>query len=77
MYWMVGLNTDNAGKVFTHFFIAILTAFTGNSMGLTTGCIFKDVKTAKSLMWVVLLPLTMFTGFFANQKQYYVWTGWV
>ena len=41
------------------------------------GCAFKDVKVATGIVPMVLMPLIIFSGFFANSKNFYVWIGWL
>lgn len=65
---MIGLNSKDGGVVVTHIFIAILTCLNGNSMGLMAGCAFNDIKVATSIVPLILLPLIIFSGFFANSK---------
>lgn len=65
---MVGLNTRDGGVVVAHIFIAILTCLNGNSIGLMAGCVFNEIKVATSIVPMVLLPLIIFSGFFANSK---------
>jgi hypothetical protein len=65
---MVGLNTRDGGVVVAHIFIAILTCLNGNSIGLMAGCAFNEIKVATSIVPMVLLPLIIFSGFFANSK---------
>jgi ABC-type multidrug transport system permease subunit len=74
---MVGLNTEDGGRVVFHIFIAILTCLNGNSIGLMAGCAFNDIKAATSIIPLVLFPLILFSGFFANIKYFYVWIGWI
>lgn len=68
LYWMIGLNAADGGVVIAHIFIAILTCLNGNSMGLMAGCAFNDIKVATSIVPLILLPLIIFSGFFANSK---------
>ncbi|CAD8179154.1 unnamed protein product [Paramecium octaurelia] len=77
LYWMIGLNSKDGGVVVIHIFVAILTCLNGNSMGLMAGCAFNDIKVATSIVPLVLLPLIIFSGFFANSKQFFVWIGWI
>ena len=65
---MIGLNSENGGVVVAHIFITILTCLNGNSMGLMAGCAFNDIKVATSIVPLILLPLIIFSGFFANSK---------
>jgi ABC-type multidrug transport system permease subunit len=74
---MVDFNSNNAAVVMTHLFIAILISLNGNSLGLMGGCAFNDLKVATSMVPMLLLPLTVFSGFLANKRQFYVWIGWL
>ena len=65
---MIGLNTNDGGVFFAHILICILTCLNGNSMGLMAGCAFNDIKVANSILPLVLMPLIIFSGFFANSK---------
>ncbi|KAM3141214.1 hypothetical protein pb186bvf_006599 [Paramecium bursaria] len=76
-YWMMKMNDYYADQPPTHIFIAVLLALCANSMGLMAGCAFKDVKLALNIVPMVLMPLIIFSGFFANQKNFYVWIGWI
>lgn len=51
-----------------HLFISILCCLNGNGMGLMAGAAFNDIKVATSIVPLILLPLTIFSGFFANSK---------
>lgn len=68
LYWMVDLNYEDAGVVFIHLLVSILISLNGNSIGLMAGCAFNDIKVATSMVPMFLLPLTIFSGFFANSK---------
>ena len=74
---MIGLNAEEGGYVVSHIFIAILLSLCGNSLGLMAGCAFNDIKVATSIVPMVLMPLIIFSGFFANSKNFYVWIGWI
>lgn len=63
---MVGWNDNSGGIVVTHIFICILLGLCGNSVGLMAGSMFKDVRTASGMLPMVLMPLILFSGFWAN-----------
>ena len=46
-------------------------------LGLMAGCAFKDVKMAINIVPMVLMPLIIYSGFFANSKSFFVWIGWL
>lgn len=83
-YWMCSYNDEKAEFVPIHIFICILLFLCANSMGidliysgLMAGCGFSDVKAATSITPMVLMPLILFSGFFANQKNFFAWIGWL
>lgn len=71
---MVNLNHKSADIVVINIIICILLGMSGNSfgidyinyLGLMTGCMFKDVKSATGFLPVVLMPFVLFSGFYAN-----------
>lgn len=74
---MVGLNDATAEIVVINIFICFLLGFSGNSVGLMAGSMFKDVRTASGMLPMVLMPLVLFSGFYANQSQLMSWIGWL
>lgn len=74
---MMKLNDIHPGNVPTYLLIAILLSLCTNSMGLMAGCAFKDVKMAINVVPMVLMPLIIYSGFFANSKSFFVWIGWL
>lgn len=66
MYWMVGLNDSRADIVIVNIFICILLGLVGNSCGLMAGSMFKDVRSASGMLPLVIMPLVLFSGFYAN-----------
>jgi len=46
-------------------------------LGLMAGCAFSDIKAATSITPIILMPLIIFSGFFANSKDFFVWIGWI
>ena len=73
---MVGLNDNTAEIVVINIIICILLGLSGNSfgnsnliiIGLMAGCMFSDIKAASGFLPVVLMPLVIFSGFYANQS---------
>ena len=41
------------------------------------GCAVNDIKVATSMVPLLFTPLIIFSGFFANIKQFYSWIGWI
>ena len=42
LYWMMDLNSDSADIVILHLFITVILFLCCNSLGLMTGCVFKE-----------------------------------
>ncbi|CAD8169780.1 unnamed protein product [Paramecium octaurelia] len=76
-YWMVDLNYKTGDIVVINIIICIMLGLSGNSFGLMTGCMFSDLKAAAGFLPVVLMPLVIFSGFYANQNMYMDWIGWI
>jgi len=74
---MVDLNYMKAETVVIHIFVCILACLNGNSIGLMAGCAFNDIKTATSIVPLLIMPLVLFSGFFANSKNFFPWIGWI
>ena len=71
---MMSLSNYYADQPPIHILVAVLLALCANSMGniynsikgLMAGCAFKDVKLALNIVPMVMMPLIIFSGFFAN-----------
>ena len=74
---MIDLNYLTADIVIVNIFICILLGICGNSCGLMAGTIFKDSKVATSIVPVVIMPIVLFSGFWANQSLFMDWIGWL
>lgn len=74
---MIGLNYMTADIVVINIFICILLGLSGNSCGLMAGSMFQDVRTAAGMLPMVIMPLVLFSGFYANQSQFMDWIGWL
>lgn len=75
-YFMIGL-APTAGQFFLHYLILILIGLNGSSMGLFLGSVVLDAKSISAVVPIVLLPFTLFSGFFKNRGDLPVWIGWV
>lgn len=76
-YYIIGWNDANAGKFFIFLGITILTALSGNAIGLWVGSMFSDPKTANAVAPALLIPLMLFSGFFVNRETIPDWLGWI
>jgi len=66
IYWMIGFNDSTADIVIINIFISVLIALSGNSIGLFASSLFKSSKLAAGMLPMILSPLILFSGFFAN-----------
>lgn len=48
----------------------------GSSLGLFLGSVILDAKSISAIVPIVLLPVTLFSGFFKNRESLPVWIGW-
>jgi ABC-type multidrug transport system permease subunit len=48
----------------------------GSSLGLFLGSVILDAKSISAVVPIVLLPVTLFSGFFKNRDDLPVWLGW-
>ncbi|CAK84665.1 unnamed protein product (macronuclear) [Paramecium tetraurelia] len=76
-YWMTQLQLT---LLFVSYLVQVeivLVQFNFQLLGLMTGCMFNDLKAAAGFLPVVLMPLVIFSGFYANQSMYMDWIGWI
>lgn len=83
-YFMIGFTIDFLQLVkFGNFLIYCevismsACALVGNSLGILTGTLFKDAKSASALTPVVLLPLMMFSGLYNKLNSIPEWIRWL
>ncbi|EAR87056.1 ABC transporter family protein (macronuclear) [Tetrahymena thermophila SB210] len=77
VYFMVGLNTTNAGLFFYFVFVNVLLSYVGNALGLICGTVFTNPRTASALQPIFKLPFVLFAGFYKNRSDYATWIGWI
>jgi len=75
-YWMVGLNSENAGKVFFFFLVCIVMSCTALGVGYLAGSSFSDAKIATAVMPLFIMPFMLFAGFYKNSADFASWIGW-
>lgn len=76
-YFMVGLNSDNAGKIFFFLFVAIIQSATGLGLGFFGGTAFNDPKVASAITPMLNMPFMLFAGFYKNAEDFSDWIGWI
>ncbi|KAK6191382.1 hypothetical protein SNE40_003088 [Patella caerulea] len=72
-YWIIGLN--NVGGFFGMIFTIIITAVTGQSLGLFVGIAFTNVKTGVSVSVIAMTAIMLLGGFFTRNLPF--WLDWV
>jgi len=77
VYWMVGLNTENAGKPLFFIFTCILTSCSGLGLGYIGGTMFSDAKMAIAVVPLLMMPFMLFAGFYKNSDDFASWIGWI
>ncbi|KAL4512208.1 hypothetical protein ABPG72_005210 [Tetrahymena utriculariae] len=77
VYWMVGLNDENAGKVFIFILICAILGLTGLGLGYLGGSAFSNAQTAIAVTPMLLMPFMLFAGFYKNASDYASWIGWI
>ncbi len=74
---MIGLSITTGGQFFLHYFIFVLMGLCGSSLGMFLGSVILDAKSISAVVPLVLLPITLFSGFFKNREDLPVWLGWI
>ncbi|EAR86576.2 ABC-2 family transporter protein (macronuclear) [Tetrahymena thermophila SB210] len=77
VYWMIGLNTDNPGKVLFLIFVCAIQGITGLGLGYLCGCIFQNAQVSIAVTPMLLIPFMLFGGYYKNQGDYASWIGWI
>lgn len=75
IYYIIGLYTPGINWL-TFAGITILLSFTGNSMGIMTGCLFTDAKVGVAMAPMIFVPFMLFAGFYINADSLPVWLAW-
>jgi ATP-binding cassette subfamily G (WHITE) protein 2 len=75
IYYSCGLINEPANYLwFT--LICILVSLCGNGLGLFTGSLFSNARQSSALAPIVLLPLQIFSGIYANLGTIPAWISW-
>ena len=75
-YFMVDL-AQTGGQFFIHYLVTALMSFNGSALGLLIGSVIQDPKSVSSTVPLILLPITLFSGFFKNRDDLPGWIGWI
>ena len=79
VYWMVDLH-NSASTFFIYFFIMQLVGLCGYSFGVMTSAIFPSADAALIFAPVIIMPLMIVGGLFANTERldpYWVWLNYI
>ena len=76
VYWMVGLNSENAGKVLFFILVCVLMSCTALGVGYFGGTAFSDAKVAIAVTPLLIMPFMLFAGFYKNSADFASWIGW-
>ncbi|KAL4474986.1 hypothetical protein ABPG74_001682 [Tetrahymena malaccensis] len=77
VYWMIGLNTDNPGKVLFFIFVCAIQGLSGLGLGYLCGCVFQNAQVAIAVTPMLLVPCMLFGGYYKNQGDYASWIAWI
>ena len=69
VYFGSNLNTDNASHFFIFWSMSVLLYFTSSTYGLTISALIANKQLAVGLVPVLVIPLTLLSGFVANQDN--------
>ncbi|KAI9159291.1 hypothetical protein H9P43_008631 [Blastocladiella emersonii ATCC 22665] len=77
LYWMVGLQHD-AGKFVITALVTIAMALCGSAIGTLSACAFDDLSVALTIVPLALLPMMLFSGYFASGVPAFLdWIKWL
>ncbi|KAG5482727.1 hypothetical protein CUR178_06764 [Leishmania enriettii] len=76
VYFMIHFHRS-ADAFFVHWFILVLLANLGYAFGLMFATFFKDSQAAFAMVPIVLLPLFIVAGLFANTDRLYPYWEWL
>lgn len=49
----------------------------GSSLGMLLGSVVLDAKSISAVVPIIMLPVTLFSGFFKNRNNLPKWIGWI
>lgn len=68
--------SQTTGQFFFFYATYVLVHVAGSSFGLLIGSIFQDEKSISAVVPILILPLILFSGFFANRETLPPWISW-
>lgn len=75
-YWSVGF-IHGAYNFFMFYLALMLEAQYSASFGYLVSCTFSSMEAATMIAPVIAMPLTMFSGFYANVDSIPTWIAWI
>lgn len=75
-YYIIGLKPAFSAYLLCGFY-AMMAGLCGTATGILIASIFEEIGTALAVLPVVLLPLLLFSGLFANPNAVPKWLGWL
>lgn len=76
VYFGVGLALS-AHQFFLFYFIILMLGFAASGIGYFLSSIFQHEETAMMVTPVIVMPMILFGGFFANSGTYPGWVTWI
>jgi len=75
-YWLVGFQTSGSRFIIYAILLTVLENC-GAAIGIMVACVFQDIAVALAVVPVFILPLMIFSGYFANADSLPVFLGWI
>lgn len=69
--------SNTGGQFFINCLIFALMSFCGSALGLLIGSVILDPKSVSAVVPIIILPFTLFSGFFKNRNDLPGWIGWI
>ena len=69
VYFGCDLNQSGSSHFFIFLLISILLTFASSTFAMIMGALFKDRKVAMSMIYVMVIPQGLFTGFLIHQND--------
>lgn len=76
VYFGIG-TTVTASQFFYFYLISLLIAMSASSVGYFVSSIFAKAEDAVNIAPIIVMPMVLFGGFFANSSNYPDWINWL
>jgi ATP-binding cassette subfamily G (WHITE) protein 1 len=76
VYFGIGL-TVTAAKFFYFYLVMLLITLAASALGYFCSSIFTSPENAVGISPIILMPIMLFGGLFANSGSYPSWIGWI